>query len=102
VQNKKQYFVVIDERDNVATAVRDAVKGEVIETNLRQQITLLEDIPKGHKVAIRDIAANEPIIKYGEVICLAKRNIRKGEHVHIHNITNILTEYVEAWKSNEI
>ncbi|OUN01131.1 MAG: hypothetical protein BAA02_03705 [Paenibacillaceae bacterium ZCTH02-B3] len=93
-----RYFVVIDEKDNVATAVRDAEKGEIIETNLKQKILLLEPIPKGHKVAIRDIRANEPVIKYGEVICLARHDIKAGEHVHVHNIIDILVEQVEARK----
>jgi len=97
-----QYFVVIDERDNVATAVREAEKGETVETNLKQKIRLLDPIPKGHKVAIRDIRANEPVIKYGEVICLARHDIKAGEHVHVHNIIDILVERVEAQKQHEI
>ena len=96
------YFVVIDEIDNVATAVRDEEKGATIETNLGHKIRLLDPIQKGHKVAIRDIGANEPVVKYGETICLAKREIKTGEHVHIHNIIDILTNKVEAWKANEI
>lgn len=97
-----KYFVVVDEKDNVATAVRDADQGEVVETNQGHQIKLLDPVMKGHKVAIKDISANEPIMKYGEVICLAKVDIQRGKHVHVHNIIDILTEKVEAWKANEI
>lgn len=90
-------FVTIDEKDNVATAVRDCDCGETVETNLGHEVELLQPIPKGHKAATRDIRANEPVVKYGETICLAKVYIKKGEHVHTHNIIDILTQRVEAW-----
>lgn len=48
---------------------------------------LVEDaIPKGHKMAVRRIRANEPIIKFGQTIGVSTKNIRPGEHVHVHNV----------------
>jgi hypothetical protein len=96
------YFVVIEEIDNVATAVSTEEQGATIQTNHGHSIVLLNPIQLGHKVAIKDITKNEPVIKYGETICLAKRDIKIGEHVHIHNIIDILTDKVEAWKLNGI
>lgn len=59
----------INEKDNVAVV-----------------LTETGDVPAGHKVAVRDIKKDEPIIKYGFSIGKAKENIAKGEHVHCHNI----------------
>jgi len=49
---------------------------------------LREPIALCHKFALRDIAAGEPIIKYGESIGRATRAIRAGEHVHVHNLVS--------------
>ena len=43
-------------------------------------------IKMGHKVAVRSIAAGEPILKYGQVIGFAARDINPGEHIHVHNV----------------
>jgi altronate dehydratase len=43
-------------------------------------------IPYGHKIAVRDIAAGLPIMKYGEKIGLASAPIKRGDHVHVHNL----------------
>jgi altronate hydrolase len=45
------------------------------------------DIPRGHKVALRALAAGEPVRKYGEVIGVATTDIAAGTHVHTHNLT---------------
>lgn len=46
----------------------------------------LDDIPAGHKVAVRPIAAGEPVHKYGEVIGIASCDVPVGAHVHVHNM----------------
>jgi (2R)-sulfolactate sulfo-lyase subunit alpha len=43
-------------------------------------------VPLGHKIALRDLAAGERVIKYGVPIGVATRDIRAGEHVHVHNL----------------
>ncbi len=47
---------------------------------------VLEPVPRGHKLARVAIAAGEPVLKYGQVIGFAARDIRPGEHVHTHNV----------------
>ncbi|TRY20127.1 altronate dehydratase [Tessaracoccus rhinocerotis] len=44
-------------------------------------------VPVGHKVAVHDVAAGSPVIKYGHVIGYATRDIAVGDHVHSHNLT---------------
>ncbi|OAN60182.1 altronate hydrolase [Sphingomonas sp. TDK1] len=75
----------IDPRDPVATALRDVVAGETA-----SGITVCQDIPKGHKVALRPIAAGEPVHKFGFPIGRATRAIEAGEHVHTHNVQTAL------------
>jgi altronate dehydratase small subunit len=81
--------ILIDKKDNVATALRRMGKGDSISVAIEDRsvsVVLLQDIPFGHKFALTDIQQGDAIIKYGEVIGLATKPIRKGEHVHIHNV----------------
>ena len=81
--------VVINKSDNVATAVANLAAGSTVSFFIGQdvqQIVLSEDIPLGHKFAIQDIANNQEVIKYGEVIGSSLTAINKGHHVHVHNI----------------
>lgn len=71
--------------DNVATALRELSPGEVVELE-DIEVTVASPVPFGHKVALRPIAANEPVLKYGEAIGLAAGAIAAGEHVHTHNV----------------
>ena len=81
--------IVITGRDNVATCLRDVKKGEQLHMKNDfgpAELEAGQDIPKGHKIALRDIAAGEKIIKYGEPIAEATGPIARGEHVHVHNV----------------
>jgi len=81
--------IIIDKKDNVATALRRIEKGEFIRIEIEDgasEVTLSQAIPSGHKFALKDIRTGEPVIKYGEIIGLAARKIMKGEHAHVHNI----------------
>jgi altronate hydrolase len=49
-------------------------------------VTTLNEVPRGHKVALHDIAAGALVRKYGHVIGVATAPIRTGEHVHVHNL----------------
>lgn len=80
--------VVTDERDNVATAVRDLEPGNVRTT--RGSAPLSQPIATGHKVALADIGAGEAIVKYGDMVGVATRAIAVGEHVHVHNVGDLL------------
>lgn len=84
--------IVLNPKDNVAIAISDLKSGDFIELTLGNEaikIVLVNDIPFGHKFSIRDIKEGEYIIKYGEVIGIATKDIRKGEHVHIHNVSGL-------------
>ncbi|MBV9252078.1 MAG: UxaA family hydrolase, partial [Acetobacteraceae bacterium] len=48
-------------------------------------VAAAERIPAGHKIAVRAIAAGEPVRRYGQIIGFASRAIRPGEHVHVQN-----------------
>lgn len=52
-------------------------------------VTAIDRIPAGHKVALNEIARDSPIIKYGEPIGKATRDIQVGAHVHIHNTVSL-------------
>ena len=81
--------ILIDRKDNVATAFRRLQQGDSAQVGIEDYsvtTTLLQDIPFGHKYALRDIRKGEGVIKYGETIGLATEDIRQGQHVHVHNI----------------
>jgi altronate dehydratase small subunit len=81
--------IVIDEQDNVATALGRHEAGATIQVEIEGQVldvALRESIPMGHKFALRNVERGEPIIKYGEAIGLATKKILKGEHTHVHNV----------------
>jgi hypothetical protein len=79
--------LVISDRDNVATALEPLDAGRQIEVN-GGVIVVGEAIASGHKVALRAIAAGEPVIKYGSPIGLASTDIAPGTHVHTHNLSS--------------
>ncbi|EAH5917028.1 altronate hydrolase [Campylobacter coli] len=77
-------YIIVNEKDNVATALRDFKKDEKV-----ANIELLNDIASGHKFALKDIKKDEIIIKYAEAIASASCDISTGEWVHIHNTAGI-------------
>lgn len=77
--------IVINQKDNVAVALADLKKDQVIVVD-HNNITLKDDIQRGHKFAIKAIAQDDQIIKYGYPIGRAKSAIAIGEHVHTHNV----------------
>lgn len=74
--------------DNVATLLGDAEDSVEVRGEGGGTLALLEPIALGHKVALADIAAGAPVVKYGITIGSASRAIRAGEWVHLHNITS--------------
>ncbi len=81
--------ILIDQKDNVATALCQLEKGDSVQAGIEGytvNTAILENIPLGHKFALKDIQREEAVIKYGETIGLATRQIRQGGHVHIHNV----------------
>ena len=83
----------IQPQDNVATLLDDAAAGALnILGASPQEILLLEKIERGHKVALRDIAMNEAIIKFGVRIGHATQPVKRGAWVHLHNLASDLDE----------
>ncbi len=83
-------LVRITEKDMVAVALTPLQKGDTVPYE-GGEVALLEDLPMGHKVALRDIAAGEPVIKYGFPIGRATEDIPRGAHVHTHNLHTLLS-----------
>ena len=73
--------------DNVAVLLEDADTGEtlVVIGEIAASVTLYEPIVYGHKVALKAIAAGDPVIKYGIRIGTATVDIQPGQTVHLHN-----------------
>lgn len=83
----------IQPQDNVATMADDVPCGTVELTGAgRGEISAHEKISRGHKVAVRDIAADEAIIKFGVRIGHATQPIPRGAWVHLHNLASDLDE----------
>lgn len=81
--------VMMKPSDNVATALCEIPKGTLLEINCNGQaiqVTTLDLIEFGHKLAVRAIPVGEDIYKYGEVIGMSNRDIQSGEHIHVHNL----------------
>jgi len=81
--------IVMEESDNVATVVEPIdAPGEVVVEAAGDWIVvrITENIPFGHKFAIRDISKGSLILKYGEPIGVARIDIKAGQHVHVHNL----------------
>ena len=83
-------MVRITARDMVAVALKPLKAGETVSFGTGE-ITLKEDLPMGHKAALRDIRKGEPVIKYGSPIGEATEDIPAGTHVHTHNLHTLLS-----------
>ncbi len=71
--------------DNVAVVLQAVAKGDTVEL-AEGRLTALEDIPRGHKIALSDVAVGQDILKYGHPIGRATQPIRRGAWVHTHNV----------------
>ena len=81
-------LIQVHPEDNVAVSTMDLAAADTIR---ELSHTLAEDIPAGHKVALRNIAAGESVMKYGFAIGIAQADIAQGEHVHSHNLKTALS-----------
>jgi len=85
-------LLVHDKRDNVGVVVVEDLKAGdemlcvVTEDNSDFKLVARHDVPIGHKVALKDLAEGDTIIKYGEDIGRVISPIATGEHVHVHNL----------------
>ena len=84
---KMSKYLVINPNDDVAIALRELKKGEVLDG-----IRLLQNIPQAHKFALHDMEKGHAVIKYGHVIGTLTHNVKKGEWIHTHNLRTTLDE----------
>jgi (2R)-sulfolactate sulfo-lyase subunit alpha len=86
------HFVVHDEGDSVGVVVVEGLKagqpltGWIMDQDKMIEFQAINDIPIGHKLAVRAIANGDTIIKYGTDIGKAVATIGAGEHAHVHNV----------------
>jgi altronate dehydratase small subunit len=82
-------IVVLNDADNVATSLEALEAGaEVSLTIAGETLTfnVSDEVPFGHKIAIRAMGAGDEVTKYGEIIGKASRDVSVGEWVHTHNV----------------
>ena len=88
----KPHLLVHEKKDTVGVVVVEGLKAGtdmlcvVTHDNSDFHLTAKMDIPIGHKVAIKQIAKGDTIIKYGVDIGRAVADIGAGEHLHVHNV----------------
>ncbi len=86
------HFVVHEDGDSVGVVVVEGVKagdtltGWVMEQDRTLTMKALDDIPIGHKLAIRDLGQGDTVIKYGVDIGRTIAPIRAGGYLHVHNV----------------
>lgn len=80
-------LIVISPRDNVATALETLEPGQRVGVE-GVRLTIAQQVPSGHKVALVRIPAGAPIVKYGSAIGVATTDIEPGAHVHTHNVAS--------------
>ena len=86
------HCVLHDPNDSVAVVVTEGIKAGqtltalILDEDRTIQIPCKADIPLGHKVAIKDLAVGDTVIKYGVDIGKVVSAIATGDHAHVHNI----------------
>jgi altronate dehydratase small subunit len=80
--------IVLNRADNVGTLIDPGRAGEscALQGEANGEVPLLQDVPFGHKVCIRETPAGADVLKYGQVVGKASKALRIGEHVHTHNV----------------
>ena len=85
-------IIIHDEKDNVGVVVIDKTSKNqecvawIMENDKTIKIKSINEIPLGHKIALKDLKVGDTILKYGHDIGKVVKSIKKGEHVHVHNV----------------
>ena len=84
-------FLAHEEADSVGVATVDikageAVEGQFMDSQKKIEIKAIDDIPLGHKIALKDHAEGDVVYKYGADIGKVVAEIKKGGHVHVQNL----------------
>ncbi|MBD3255102.1 MAG: altronate hydrolase [Candidatus Lokiarchaeota archaeon] len=89
----KKKYIIMSDKDNCATTLADISKGEQVQLD-DKLLSINQDIPLGHKFALKAINKGEKIFKYGQIIGIATENIEGGDWIHTHNITSHYLEEI--------
>lgn len=85
-------FIVHDEDDSVGVVTVEGLKtsdtltGWIMDQDVLIDIKINQDIPIGHKIAIKDLNKDDTVIKYGVDIGRTISQIKVGDHLHVHNV----------------
>ena len=82
----KSPFLLLLEGDDVAVAIEPLKAGTTTTAPDGSELIVLDDLPRGHKIALREIPAGAQVRKYGQVIGVATRAVERGAHLHSHNL----------------
>jgi (2R)-sulfolactate sulfo-lyase subunit alpha len=86
------HFVLHDAQDSVAVVVVEGVTagmtlaGWIMDDDKSTQVVARQDIPIGHKIALKDMTVGDTVTKYGISMGSVVKPIAAGEHAHVHNI----------------
>ena len=85
------HFVLHDKQDSVAVVVEGvqagtSMTGWIMDEDKMTSVTARQDIPIGHKVALRDLSVGDTVIKYGISMGKVVAPVKAGQHAHVHNI----------------
>jgi (2R)-sulfolactate sulfo-lyase subunit alpha len=86
------HLLVHDRADNVGVVVVEGLTAGtdmlcvVTHDNSDFRMTVSMDVPIGHKVALTNLAVGDTVIKYGQDIGRIVAPVKRGEHVHVHNL----------------
>lgn len=89
-----QDFIKINKDDNVAVALKPIAKGTTVNV-AGTDVTTLEDVPQGHKFAIKPIKKGDAVIKYGFRIGYSQADVEVGGWIHTHNLRTALGELLD-------
>ena len=88
----KTDIIIHDEKDNVGVVVIEKITQNqdcncwIMENDKSVTIQSKNEIPLGHKIALQDFKSGDTILKYGHDIGKVIAPIKKGDHVHVHNV----------------
>lgn len=86
------HVILHSAKDTVAVAVVEGIKAGtdltawVMDDDQTLTVRALQDIPMGHKIAMKNMAVGDTVFKYGVDIGKVVASTEKGAHAHVHNI----------------
>ena len=85
-------IIIHDEKDNVGVVVIEKITPNqecncwIMENDKTIKVSSINEVPLGHKIALKDLKEGDTILKYGHDIGKVVKSIKKGDHVHVHNV----------------